>query len=72
MSTMVSGDKFYVRYQGTATRKEGMPQCADGTWYFTGGTGKLKGLRGNGTYKGQANPDGPITYEVQGKYQLPK
>jgi len=42
-----------------------------GTWSFTGGTGKLKGLKGKGTYKGTGNADGSMTYEVEGDYELP-
>ena len=39
---------------------------------FSSGTGKLKGLKGQGTYKGKGNADGSITYEVEGEYTLPK
>lgn len=69
--TMVNGDKYFVRYQGTATAKEGAPPTISGTWSFTGGTGKLKGLTGKGTYKGKGNPDGSATFEVQGDHKLP-
>ncbi len=72
VGTMASGDKFYVRFQGTDTYKDGAPQTAEGTWSFTGGTGKLKGIKGKGTYKGTAAADGSITYEVDGEYELPK
>jgi hypothetical protein len=69
--TMASGDKYSVRYQGTATMKEGAPPTMTGTWSFTGGTGKLKGLTGKGTYKGKGNPDGGATFEIQGAHKLP-
>ena len=69
--TMVSGDKYFVRYQGTTTAKEGSPMTASGTWSYTGGTGKLKGLTGKGTYKGKGNPDGGATFEILGDYKLP-
>ena len=72
VSTMANGDKFYVRFQGTDTMKDGAPQSAQGTWSFTGGTGKLKGIKGKGTYKGTGGADGSITYEVEGEYALPK
>jgi hypothetical protein len=38
-----------------------------------GGTGKLKGIKGKGTYiwKGEV-ADGSDTYEVEGEYELPK
>ena len=72
VSNMASGDKFYVRYRGTDTLKDGAPQSSEGTWSFTGGTGKLKGIKGKGTYKGAPSADGSMTYEVEGEYELPK
>jgi hypothetical protein len=70
VGTMASGDKFFVRLQGVATLKEGAIDTDDGKWTFTGGTGKLKGVKGGGTYKGKGGPEG-TTYEVEGEYQLP-
>ena len=72
VDTMASGDKAHVSYQGTATLKDGAPQSLEGKWSYTGGTGKLKGLKGQGTYKGKVNADGSVTYEVEGEYTLPK
>ena len=69
--TVASGDKYFVRFQGTATAKEGAPVMISGTWSFTGGTGKLKGLTGKGAYKGKGNPDGSATFEARGDYKLP-
>jgi hypothetical protein len=68
---MADGDKFRVRTQGSATTKEGVIESAEGTWSFIGGTGKLKGIKGKGTYKGKGGPEG-ITYEIEGEYELPK
>ena len=70
--TMSSGDKSFVRYQGKSVLKDGALQTYDGTWTFTGGTGKLKGLKGKGTYKGKPAADGGTTTEIEGEYQLPK
>lgn len=72
VGTMANGDKYYVSTQGTATLKEGTAQTAEGAWSYTGGTGKLRGIKGKGTYKGKAAPDGAMTHEVEGEYQLPK
>ena len=69
--TMANGDKFQVRSQGSASVKEGVIQSAEGTWSFVDGTGKLKGIKGKGTYKGKGGPQG-ITYEIEGEYELPK
>ena len=70
--TMTNGDKCYVRPQGSATLKDGVLESAEGTSSFVGGTGKLKGLKGKGTYKGKGAPDGTSTFEVEGEYELPK
>ncbi len=69
---MANGDKAYYRYQGTAVLKDGMPQTEEGRWSLIRGTGKLKGVKGKGTYKGKAGADGTMTYEVEGEYELPK
>jgi len=69
---MANGDKAYYRYQGTATLKDGVTQTEEGTWSLIGGTGKLKGAKGKGTYKSKAGADGTMTYEVEGEYELPK
>jgi hypothetical protein len=69
--TMDNGDKAYVRYQDTGT---GPPQgnvIVEGTWSFTGGTGKLKGLKGKGTFKGSSDPSGKATAQIEGDYTLP-
>jgi len=72
-SNMANGDRIFVKYQGSAKLKDGAPQSAEGTWSYTGGTGKMKGLKGKGTYKsGPPAADGSMTFEVDGEYQLPK
>ena len=43
-----------------------------GTWSYTSGTGKLKGIKGKGTFKGTPNADGSVTYKIDGTYSLPK
>jgi hypothetical protein len=71
-STMDNGDKIYVRFQGGGTSKDGMTQTDSGKWTYTGGTGKLKGIKGGGTYKGKGSADGSVTYEIAGTYNLGK
>ncbi len=71
VNTLASGDKTYLRFQGTGTMKDGKVETAEGKWTFIGGTGKLKGVKGSGTYKGTGAPDGSTTYEVEGEYELP-
>ncbi len=72
VNTWANGDKSYVRTQGSSTLKDGPIESVEGTWSFTGGTGKLKGIKGKGTYKGKPASDGSVTYEVEGEYELPK
>jgi hypothetical protein len=72
VTTMASGDKFNVRFHGTDTMKDEATQSSEGTWSFSSGTGKLKGIKGKGTYKGAPGADGSMTYEVEGEYELPK
>lgn len=42
-----------------------------GTWAFTGGTGKLKRLKGKGTCNGTASAYGTMTYQIDGAYSAP-
>ncbi len=70
VATFANGEKAFVQFQGTTTLKDKAPVTGQGTWSFTGGTGKLKGLKGKGTYKGKYNPDGTATFEIEGEYQL--
>jgi hypothetical protein len=71
-TAMANGDKFFVRYHGESKLdKNGNPVSGHGRWSFAGGTGKLSGLRGGGTWTGAANPDGTMTSEIEGSYQLP-
>ena len=70
ITTMASGDKFFVRFQGAVTLKDGAPVTDDGKWSFTGGTGKLKGIKGGGTYMGKGSPEG-VTFDIEGEYTLP-
>jgi hypothetical protein len=72
VSTMDSGDKIVVKFQGGGAIKDGKLTADKGTWSYAGGTGKLKGITGKGTYAGKTNPDGTMTYEISGDYVLPK
>ncbi len=71
VSTMDSGDKFVVWYQGTGEVKEGTLQSQKGNWGFTGGSGKLKGIKGKGKYTCTSSGEG-VSCDVEGEYQLAK
>ena len=69
VTLMANGDTIFVELEGTTTIRE-VPISGRGTWTFTGGTGKLQGIKGQGTYDGKYNRDGTGTFAVQGEYQL--
>lgn len=66
---MDNGDKAYVHTQGTSTFKDQKFASGEGTWSFAGGTGKLKGIKGKGTYK--CGPEGDnVNCDIEGEYTL--
>jgi hypothetical protein len=69
VSTTATGEKTFVRYEGSATMKDGAPQAAEGTWSYTGGTGKLRD-QGKGTYK-ESQPGRNRHLRGRGDYELP-
>jgi len=71
VGTVSNGDKFTVKFSGTSRSKDGKPVSSEGTWHFTDGAGKLKGLKGKGTFKGTPNADGTMSYQIEGEYSLP-
>jgi hypothetical protein len=57
-----SGETSYGSYEGThktTVKEDGTLETTwEGTWKVTGGTGKLKNIKGGGTYRGKATPEG--------------
>jgi len=72
VGTMANGDKYYFRDQFVNILKEQVLQTGESTWTNTGGTGKLKGLKGKGTCKGKPGPEKTEIWECEGEYQLPQ
>ena len=72
IASYAGGDKTYTRFQGSGVLKEGVLESTQGTWTTTSGTGKLKGIKAKGTFKGKGSPDGTTAFEVEGEYELPK
>jgi len=66
---MDNGDKAFVRFQGISIMKNDQPESDEGTWSYTGGTGKLQGLTGKGTYKGAPGVDG-YAEQIEGNYKI--
>ena len=72
VGSTASGDKYFVRFEGTSTVKDHAPVDAQCTWTFTGGTGKLTGLSGKGTCKGKSAADGTSSFDIKGEYTIHK
>ena len=71
VATTATGDTATVKFSGKGALKDGKNVSDGGTWSFTSGTGKLKGITGTGTYKGTPSADGSMAYQVEGEYSLP-
>lgn len=71
-ATLENGDKTTAHFHGAGTSKDGKMLTDGGTWTFVSGTGKYKGIKGKGTYKGTPNADGTVSYKVDGEYSLGK
>jgi hypothetical protein len=69
-STLDNGDKVTVSYQGPMQMRKDSTGSFSGTWKFTRGTGKAKGIKGGGTYKGTGAADGSGTVEIEGEYTM--
>ena len=69
--TMQSGDKAFLPYQGNGTTKDGKPVESKGSFSFASGTGKLKGIKGKGTFKCTPSGDG-WSCDTDGEYELAK
>jgi hypothetical protein len=69
--SMDNGDQAFVRFQGKGTvTMDGGPGTGEGTWTYTGGTGKLKGLTGKGTYKSATDKDHVEEDHVEGEWSI--
>lgn len=72
VGTLTSGDKFYVQTDGKDTYNNSKPESTTGKWKFVGGSGKMDGIKGGGTYSGKADADGSFLIEVKGEYSFTK
>jgi len=64
------GDKFFVGFHDSSPARDGKPLGVKGTWMYTGGTGKLSGIKGKGTYTSKLNDDGTSVVDVEGEYTM--
>lgn len=72
IGTMDNGDTFSVSYSGTVKVAADGSAMFHGNWTFLKGTGKLKGIKGGGTFKGGGPADGSGTSDVVGVYSIAK
>ena|ERR1700722_13841380 len=69
--TMENGDKFFAAVHDSSPVKDGKPTDIEGMFTITGGTGKMKGIKGHGTYKVIPAADGTASVAVEGEYTMP-
>ena len=66
VETVAGGDKIFYHYHGSQAAKDGKFETGDNKFTFAGGTGKFKGVKGEGGCKGKSNPDGSSTWTCEG------
>jgi hypothetical protein len=66
--TMQSGDKVALPYQGSGMSKDNHEAASKGTFTFANGTGKLKGIKGKGTFSCKSAGEG-VSCDVEGDYE---
>ena len=70
VGSMKNGDRYFLKYEGTATMNGNVPEHLEGKWTFTGGSGQIKELQGEGTYTARPTTDGGMEFVIQGSYEL--
>jgi hypothetical protein len=71
VETYDSGDKIFYAYQTSATTKDGTFVSGGNKYQISGGTGKMKGIKGSGTCTLTGNAGGGLDYACTGEYTLP-
>jgi len=70
VETYDSGDKVFYTYQTMATMKDGALVSGSNKYQISGGTGKMKGIKGSGTCKLTGDAGGGLTYDCTGDYTI--
>lgn len=63
------GDRDWGTFEGNVA-PSGAESKVEGSWQFTGGSGKLKGLTGKGTFKIKLSSAGGVEGSWQGAYEI--
>ena len=69
--TEPDGSKVFAKYLLTEKKTDGSQMVWNGTWQFTGGTGKYQGITGQGTYHVVSVSDTAVWDELTGEYKIP-
>lgn len=69
--TMQSGDKVALPYRGSGVSKENHYAHSKGTFTIGEGTGKLKGIKGKGTFSCKSAGES-LACDLEGEYELGK
>jgi len=73
VEAVAGGDKIFYHYHGNQTgTKDGKFESGENKFTFAGGTGKFKGVKGEGGCKGKGNADGSSTWTCEGTYTAAK
>ena len=70
VETFDSGDKIFYAYQTTGTTKDGAFSGGSNKYQITGGTGKMKGIKGSGACKLTGSAGGGLDYACTGEYTI--
>ena len=70
VATLEGGDKVYMPYRGNGSLKDGKPVQSQGGFILVGGSGKLKGITGKGSFTCTAAGDGGLNCTAEGEYTL--
>jgi hypothetical protein len=70
VESFANGDKVFYDYQSVGTMKDGAFQSATNKYQISGGTGKMKSIKGSGTCKLTGSSDGGTDYSCSGTYTL--
>jgi hypothetical protein len=70
VETYDNGDKVFYSYQTSGTTKDGAFVSGGNKYQITGGTGKMKGIKGTGTCKLSGGAGGGLDYACTGEYTI--
>jgi hypothetical protein len=72
VETLANGEKVYYTYETNSVVDKGVIQSWQNKWQITGGSAKLKGIKGKGTCTGKGGADGSLEFDCTGDYTLAK